>query len=202
MARREQIAEAGVRLIARSGVRTLTHLLVDKEAGLPRGSTSYYARTRRDLTALVVERLSDDTQSDLDGLAIPPTLSHAQAVQVVVELLDHLAQREDAQAARYALLFELRNDDKLRALLTVDAPVREILVEQAEKLLQAVGVADPSRHATDLVGLLDALLMYRTAQAAPVDAARVIGAYLEGLRQSVRTARRRREGARPTRQGQ
>lgn len=31
------------------------------------------------------------------------------------------------------------------------------------------------------VGLVDALLMYRTAKAAPVDAASVIGAYIDGL---------------------
>lgn len=181
MERREKIADAGVRLIARSGVRALTHLLVDKEAGLPRGSTSYYARTRRDLTALVVERLSQDTQTDLAGLTIRFPLSRAEAVQVAVAFLDRLARREDAQAARFALLFELRNDDELRATLTVDAPVRELLVVQAEELLEAGGIADPSQHASDLVGLVDALLMYRTAKAASVDAARVIGAYLEGL---------------------
>ena len=181
MGRREQIADAGVRLIARSGVRTLTHLLVDAEVGLPRGSTSYYARTRRDLTALVVDRLADYTQGDLDGLTIPATLTRSEAVQVAVGFLDRLALREDAQAARFAMLFELRGDDELRAILTVDAPVREPLIKAAEKILQAVGIADPSQHATDLVGLVDALLMYRTSRAAPVDAARVLSAYLAGL---------------------
>ena len=79
------------------------------------------------------------------------------------------------------MLFELRGDDELRAMLTVDAPVRQPLIKAAEKILQAVGIADPSQHATDLVGLVDALLMYRTAQAAPVDAARVLRAYISGL---------------------
>ena len=181
MGRREQIADAGVRLIARSGVRTLTHLLADKEAGLPRGSTSYYARTRRDLTTLVVERLSETTQTELAVLTIPTTLTRAQAVHVAVGFLDHLSRHEEAQAARFALLFELRNDDELRAMLTVDAPVREPLIREAKALLTAIGIDDPARHATDLVGLVDALLMYRTAKAAPVDATRVIRAYLDGL---------------------
>jgi AcrR family transcriptional regulator len=181
MTRREQIADAGVRLIARSGVRVLTHRAVDAEAALPPGSTSYYAGTRRDLTALVVDRLADYTQADLNGLTIPETLTPAEAVQVAVGFLDHLARREDAQAARFALLFELRGDEELRAILTVDAPVRRPLIEAAEKVLQAVGIADPSQHATDFVGLVDALLMYRTAHAAPVDAARVLRAYISGL---------------------
>lgn len=167
-------------MIARSGVRTLTHLSVDKEAGLPRGSTSYYARTRRELTTLVVERLSQDTQTDLAGLRIPSTLTRTEATQVVADFLDHLARRQEAQAARFALLFELRNDE-LRALLTVDAPVREPLIGRAEQLLEAVGIANPPQHAPDLVGLVDALLMYRTAKAATVDTASIIGAYVHGL---------------------
>jgi AcrR family transcriptional regulator len=181
MTRRELIADAGVRLIARSGVRALTHRAVDTEAALPPGSTSYYARTRRDLTALVVDRLADYTQADLDGLIVPDALTPAEAAQVAEGFLDHLARREDAQAARFALLFDLRGDEELRASLTVDAPVRQSLIKAAEKVLHAVGIADPPRHATDFVGLVDALLMYRTAQAAPVDAARVLRAYISGL---------------------
>ena len=181
MGRREQIADAGVRLIARGGIRRLTHLQVDAEADLPRGSTSYYARTSRDLTALVVDRLADYTQEDLAGLTIPAALTRPEAVRVAVGFLDHLALREDAQAARFALLFELRGDDELRAVLTVDAPVRAPLVRAAEKLLQAIGIADPSQQAADLVGLVDALLMYRTARAAPIDSARVLHAYFAGL---------------------
>lgn len=181
MGRREQIAEAGVRLIARDGIRALSHLAVDKEAGLPRGSTSYYARTRRALTALVVRRLSEGTEFDLDALAIPGSLTRPQAVQAVVDFLDHMMRRENAQAARFALLFELRDDDELRALLTVEAPVRALLLDKAALLLKAIGITDPPHHAGDLVALVDALLMYRTARAAPVDAAGVLRAYLDGL---------------------
>lgn len=181
MARREQIADAGVRLIARGGVHALTHLAVDAEAGLPRGSTSYYARTRRDLIALVTGRLSQGSQADLDGVSVPATLTRAEAVQVAVGVLDHMARREDAQAARFALMFELREDDELRDALTAHAPVRAPLTTEGAKLLRAIGVSDPAEHAPDLVGLIDALLMYRTAGAAPIDAVRVLGAYLTGL---------------------
>lgn len=181
MARREQIADAGMRLIARGGVHALTHLSVDAEAGLPRGSTSYYARTRRDLIALVADRLSEGSQADLDGVRVPSALTRAEAARAAVDVLDHMARREDAQAARFALLFELREDGELRGALTAQAPVRAPLIDEAEKLLRAVGVADPAVHAPDLVGLIDALLMYRAARAAPIDAGRVLGAYFAGL---------------------
>jgi hypothetical protein len=67
-------------------------------------------------------------------------------------------------------------------MLTAEAPVREHLIAAALGVLQAVGVDDPSLHAPDLVGLIDALLMYRTSAAAPIDAPQVLGAYLAGLR--------------------
>lgn len=181
MGRRAQIADAGVHLVARNGVRSLTHLSVDAQAGLARGSTSYYARTRRDLIALVVDRLSAGSRDDIDRLTIPAALTRADAAQVAVGVLDQMARHHDAQAARFALMFELRDDDELRAALTAEAPVRAVLIAEAEKLLHATGIADPAAHAQDLVGLIDALLMYRTARAAPVDAARVLRAYLDGL---------------------
>lgn len=81
---------------------------------MPPGSTSYYARTRRDLISLGVDRLADYTQEDLDTLSLPATVSRMKAAQVAESFLDHLARREDGQAVRFALLFELRGDDELR----------------------------------------------------------------------------------------
>jgi AcrR family transcriptional regulator len=181
MTRREDIADAGVGLIAASGVRALTHRAVDAAASLPPGSTSYYARTRRDLVSLVVDRLAEYTQEDLDGFAVPGGIAEAEAVQLASAFLDQLARREDAQAVRFALLFELRGDPALRAMLTADAPVRAHLITVAESVLEAIGVRGPTLHAPDFVGLMDALLMYRTSGAAPVNASRVLGAYLRGL---------------------
>lgn len=54
--RRSEIAEAGIRVIAKLGVRALTHRAIDAELALPTGSTSYYARTRHDLVTLIVQR--------------------------------------------------------------------------------------------------------------------------------------------------
>ena len=181
MTRREEIADAGVALIARGGIRALTHRGVDGVASLPPGSTSYYARTRRDLISLVVDRLADYTHEDLDSLSLPATVSRTEAAQVAESFLDHLARREDAQAVRFALLFEVRGDDELRAILTVDSPVREPLITAAQTILRALGVDNPSSQAPDLVGLIDALLMYRTSRAAPIDASRVLHTYFQGL---------------------
>lgn len=180
--RRDALADAGLRLVARDGLRALTHRAVDAEAGVPSGSTSYYARGRRDLTALVVARISERLADDLDGVAIPPVLDVVGAAHIADAFLTELATRQDAQAARLAMLTELRPDDDLRVPLTSADPVRAALVATAVRLLTALGVDDADGAAVDLVGLVDALLLYRIAEVAPLDAHRVLAAYLSGLR--------------------
>jgi DNA-binding transcriptional regulator YbjK len=182
--RRDALADAGLRLVAQDGVRALTHRAVDAAAGVPAGSTSYYARGRRELTALVVARISERLAEDLAEVTIPPVLDVAGAAQIADAFVTTLATRQDAQTARLAMLTELRPDDELRAPLTSADPVRTALVATATRLLDALAVVDADTAAVDLVGLVDALLLYRIAAVAPIDSHRVLTAYLSGLRGS------------------
>ncbi|PCN48138.1 hypothetical protein Csp2054_08245 [Curtobacterium sp. 'Ferrero'] len=51
-------------------------------------------------------------------------------------------------------------------------------------LLSAIDVVRPDLAAADLVGLVDALLLYRTADVAPIDAVSIVTAYIRGLARS------------------
>ncbi|WP_144761784.1 TetR/AcrR family transcriptional regulator [Curtobacterium sp. 9128] len=181
MDRREALADAGIRLTARGGIRALTHRAVDAEAGLAAGSTSYYARTRRELTALVVTRVTGQLAADLGVLEVPEHLDDAAVVGIAVSFLEQLAARRDAQAARLALLLELRDDEELRAPLTASDPVRDGLLRAAHTLLDALRVAAPEQAAVDLVGLVDAMLLYRVAAVGPLDPVAVLTAHVAGL---------------------
>ena len=181
MDRRQRIANAGIALIARGGTHRLTHRAVDAEAGLPNGSTSYYARSRRDLIRLVMEQLSAESQADLTDIEVPGKLTVRQATDLVGRLAERLILNSDAQAARFALMFEVRDDDELRRELTVDAPVRSSFDEKAVKLLRALGATDPEGTASEFVALVDAVLMYRAVEAAPIDPVGVVETYLTGL---------------------
>lgn len=181
MGRREDLADAGVRLTAQGGTRALTHRAVDAEAGVPSGSTSYYASTRRELTALVVDRITSQLAEDLVALQIPEQVDEDAVVSIAVGFLEHLAARDVAQSVRLALLLELRDDAELRGPLTGADPVRAALIDTARTLLERIDVVAPERCAVDLVGLVDALLLYRTAAVASVDEVSVLGAYVAGL---------------------
>ena len=181
MDRRQRIANAGIALIARGGTHRLTHRAVDAEAGLPNGSTSYYARSRHDLIRLVMEQLSAESQADLTDIEVPEKLTVRQATDLVGRLAKRLILNGGAQAARFALMFEGRDDDELRRELTVDAPVRSSFDEKAVKLLRALGATDPEGTAPEFVALVDAVLMYRAVEAAPIDPVGVVETYLTGL---------------------
>ncbi|GAB1820342.1 TetR/AcrR family transcriptional regulator [Herbidospora sp. RD11066] len=55
--RRTELADAGIRVLAREGSRGLTHRAVDAECGVPTGTASNYFRSRTDLLEGLVARI-------------------------------------------------------------------------------------------------------------------------------------------------
>jgi AcrR family transcriptional regulator len=151
--RRTRIADAAITTLARQGSRGLTHRAVDRTAGVPEGSTSYYFRTRLDLLRAIVGRMSD-----LDTASLP-ALTHAggeefeEAFTATVHGL--LTDGRDRQLARYELTLEATRRPELRqALVANTAPIHGRLTDQ----LAVLGVPDPEDRARDLLALLEGLL--------------------------------------------
>src|SRR5215831_16726248 len=98
MSRRADIADAAIRTLARDGMRGLTHRAVDRAAGLPEGSASYYFRTRQALLQATVERLAE-----LDIMEMPtqPQDLDAFAATAVVSVGRLLMIGRERQLARY-----------------------------------------------------------------------------------------------------
>nr|WP_198955737.1 MULTISPECIES: TetR family transcriptional regulator [unclassified Frankia] len=57
--RRTELADAGLAVLAREGARGLTHRAVDREAGVPIGTSSNYFRSRADLFDGIVRRIGE-----------------------------------------------------------------------------------------------------------------------------------------------
>jgi AcrR family transcriptional regulator len=201
--RRQAIGDAAIGIVAREGLRSLTHRAIDRELDLPAGSTSYYARTRRQLIEAMVHRLANRTTADMGGdirggdirgdyvwgggapLPAAPG-SPAEAARTLAALLDRLAERPEDHRARFALVVDLADDPELHAHLTHASPVRAGFLAAATAMLGAIGVSDPERHAPALVALVDGLLFDRVAgsgldPSSRPDAEEVIRAYLIGL---------------------
>lgn len=63
--RRRELCDAGIQLLAADGIKGLSHLKVDRRAGVPEGTTSFYFRTRSALLQAVAVRVSELDLKDL-----------------------------------------------------------------------------------------------------------------------------------------
>ncbi|MGW4473364.1 TetR/AcrR family transcriptional regulator [Nonomuraea sp. NPDC004354] len=162
MSRRQEIADVAISLLAAEGMRGLTHRAVDRAAGLPEGSTSYYFRTRQSLLQATVERLAEHTAADLAALREPAessTPGRDGLVDAVAEVIGRwLTTDRDRQLARYELSLEATRRPELRGVLVAGgARLRAMVVE----LLAAWGVPDADLWARDLLAFADGLLFDR-----------------------------------------
>lgn len=183
--RRVEVAEAVIRIVARDGMRRLSHRAVDAEAGWSEGTTSYYARTERQLVQLAVRVLAARTSADLRD-HVGEVRDVDDATRQLVEVIAAIAARESDARARLALSLELAGDPELHAAITHEAPVREQVVAGAAAVLAALALPADRRTASDLVAVLNGLL-YDWLAGPGVEAAHraraepIVRAYLTGL---------------------
>jgi DNA-binding transcriptional regulator YbjK len=74
--RRRDLCDAAIALLAEDGARGLTHLRVDRRAGVADGTTSFYYQTRsallRGVTSRVVQLDADDFIAAMNAIKAPP----------------------------------------------------------------------------------------------------------------------------------
>lgn len=192
--RRALIAETTLDLIARDGLRALTHRAVDRALALPDGSCSYYFRTRSGLIDAAVRRLTERSRAEFahSGLTPPPApLDIDAAARAVATALDHnLSHRRRDLLVRYALATDPTIAAEQRAALATSLFSREA----ARGLALACEAEDADAAAADLVSLAEGLTADRLLGARSLDGvtagteesvallARPIAVFLRGLR--------------------
>lgn len=117
--RRQQIADAGLTVLARDGSRGLTHRAIDVVAGVPTGTTSNYFRSREalieGLVARIGERLSP-TDEDLQRRASTPP-SPALFADYVRDIVRRLSDDRDVTLALFELRLESSRRPELAAVI-------------------------------------------------------------------------------------
>ncbi|MFD6511626.1 TetR/AcrR family transcriptional regulator [Rhodococcus sp. NPDC060176] len=190
--RRELIANSAIRVIARDGVRALTHRVVDKEAGIPQGATSHHARTRLALLELIVKTLAERAIADAKQAAAflnasvhgERKLSVADLGGVIAELVETLSARRDDMKARYALVLELEDEPLLRGKLTTQSEVHAITREVTATLLDRAGLPNSNKRIEELISLADILVFQRTIIQDNTSPESILTAYLRGVASS------------------
>lgn len=158
---RHRVTTTALDVVGRQGIHALSHARVDAAAGLPRGSTSNYFRSRAALLGGVVEALvaADHAAWErLYGAQVPSTVALTEALAAYIETATTTDRVHTI--ARYTLFTEAMVNDQLRAPLQ---HARNTLEELAVKHLAELGATDPPGAAAVLLPHLDGLILYRLA---------------------------------------
>lgn len=156
---------AALELLGSGGVRALTHARVDARAGLPKGSTSNFFRTRAALLTGAVDWLAEQELAGIDQFLQPDTIA---------ELIDGLCavyefasdQNRNFTAARLALFVEAgHNPDVRQAVGRGRARYEELTVGA----LVHLDVAQHDVVAAVLMSCLEGLLLHRIARGDTTD---------------------------------
>lgn len=147
---------AAVEEVGEHGIRALTHTRVDARAGLPKGSTSNWFRTRAALLAGVIEHLGEEER------AMAPTrdlTTPEDLVELVCSLIETASGPQAARTrVRLALSLEAAHNPDLLAPLQVQ---RATFVEWTADLLTQVGARHPQQAARTLLACGNGLLFHK-----------------------------------------
>lgn len=174
---RERALEAAVDLLGSSGLRALTHARIDARAGLPRGSTSNYFRTRAALLAAVVGWVAQHELAELHLDAAPldaDGLVDALTAAIEVQTGAHRVRT----MARYVLFLESAHDADLRAPLDANRRLFEAVATQA---LVDLGAPDPVTAARTLMACGEGLALHRMTVDAGAEVRAVVARVVAGV---------------------
>ncbi len=121
--RRRDLCDAAIQLLADDGAKGLSHLKVDRKAGVPDGTTSFYFRTRSALLRAVAERLAELDLATLQSVADSadggvdgdPSPSPSRLSQVVLQAGSE--PQFSHTKARYELTMQATRDPAVAAIL-------------------------------------------------------------------------------------
>jgi DNA-binding transcriptional regulator YbjK len=156
---RERALDAALALVGEQGIRALTHTRVDERAGLPKGSTSNWFRSRDALVAGVVAWLAETERAEFAANDAPAVQTSEQLIEALTGLIalqtGPLAPRT---RARYALFLEGAGDAALLAPLLEQ---RRAYVRWTTAILAGVGARFPERAVRTLMATCDGLVLHR-----------------------------------------
>ncbi len=159
MSTRERALVAAVAVVGEHGIRALTHASVDRRAGLPKGSTSNWFRTRSALLAGVVASIAESERGDFGAAdAATPVSSDELIVAFTGMVQSQTGASASRSRARYALFLEAASDRELLAPLLAQ---RRLYEEWVRSLLAQLGTDASDDAARTLMAGLDGLVLHR-----------------------------------------
>lgn len=181
-ARRREIADAALNLIAESGIGAVTFRGLSSASGWSAGVFSHYFKDRHGILAAALARAAE--LSAVRQRAISETLQGRQALEALLEEELPIDKRRLALTRVFVFFYaEAAADERTRELIDTHLRRWRRLTEAVIKEAQAMGDIDPhlspAEAAADLVAFVDGLsvqalfnadLLHRIQRSSPVRA--------------------------------
>lgn len=152
--------DAAVELLAAGGLRALTHARVDDAAGVPKGSTSNYFRTRAALLAGVSAWIVERELPSVREAFLPR--NPEELIDAMCALLELTTGPNRVQTtARLVLFMEASHNAELRAPLAQGRAALEAAMVSA---LAGIGARDPRASALTIAACFEGLILHRIAR--------------------------------------
>lgn len=152
--RRPLLADAAITILARDGARGLTHRAVDRQAGVPEGTTKNYYATRDAILQAAAHRMADHHRAAVDQLhATTPTGTTRHQLRQLYPALIRRAHHDPTQTL--ALIELYLEAVRTPAVRTALATMSTTNAHATTELHHTAGVPSTT---TD-TGLLDACLL-------------------------------------------
>lgn len=150
LSRRTVLLDAALHLIAADGLGALSHRTVERLAGAPHGSTTYYFQSKAALITAARQRLAELDHLALDGLALElaralaPRSATPQWDGITSALARWVDEHRELHLARFELALDGVRDP---ALAEADAAWQETFLDIIEPVVTSVGSDSPRADA-------------------------------------------------------
>ncbi|MGE2722920.1 TetR/AcrR family transcriptional regulator [Mycolicibacterium celeriflavum] len=171
--RRRELCDAAIQLLAEQGAKGLSHPRVDRQAGVPEGSTSYYFRTRSALIHAVAERVAELDLADLRSVteAATDTSRQAAVARLAAVVMKSLTGEGLIRTrARIELLLQASRDPAISTVFQSNSQTYLALHRELAERSQS-GDADPAAiddRALLTVNFISGLMLSAAAGNRPV----------------------------------
>jgi DNA-binding transcriptional regulator YbjK len=159
--RQRVLLTAAVRVLARSGMRGLTHRAVDAEADLPQGSCSAYMRTRVALLIRLTEFVTAHFARDIEELTLRIEghrgVDDGYAVRQTTAMLRSWLLEPEMLLARVELSLEGYRQPEIAAIIRTELRELENIVDH---VMTSKGHEHSRARATTLIAAIDGVLMH------------------------------------------
>jgi AcrR family transcriptional regulator len=164
--RRARLLDEARTLIAGGGLAAVTHRSVEKAAGVPHGSVTYWFGNRDGLVLALVDRMVEECEAMVSSIAEETAAGFAAggapdldaiATSIAAWIDDNL----EMHLARLELELAAARDPRLQERM---ADAARVFWRMCEPLAAATGSTDPERDGRGMATMVDGLLLDRIAR--------------------------------------